>query len=140
MTNPLKSILIEGLLEQEDLKHYLCPDYFQLHSGLWEIAVGSIAFTALENTTDYIFHISSNLVQGDKIINGHLRRFNIVLQQFKISKNIDKDLFVYQKPLWFLINQSPSDNFSLFLSEWPNSTKRPKNILLAINILLRRVV
>lgn len=141
MNNPLKSIVIEGLIEQDDLKHHLCSDYFQLHSGLWEIAINSVAFTTLApNNKDFIFQISSNLVQGDKFNKGKLTRFNVVLQQFKIGKDIQKDIVVFPTPLWFLINQSPSDHFSIFLSEWPTNKKLPNKILVAVNILFRRVI
>jgi hypothetical protein len=142
MNNPLKAIVIEGLIEQEDIKHQRCPDYFQLNSGLWALALGSVAFSTLSaNRKDFIFNISSNLVQGDKLKNGNLSRFNVVLQQFKIGEEDEKQIIIFHTPLWFIVNQSPSEYCSFLLNEWPSSkNKRPKNILIALKILFRRLV
>lgn len=143
MNNPLKAIIVEGLIEQEEITYHLCPDYFKLQSGLWEIAINSVAFTFLtDNTKDYIFNISSNLVQGDKIEKGKLTRFNVVLQQIKIEKNIEKHIIRFQTPLWFLVNHSPNDYLSIFLKEWPTPMKKSKDLkmVLAVNVLFRRIL
>jgi hypothetical protein len=140
MNNPLKSIVLEGTVQQPELVHRLCSDYFQLQSGIWEIAINSVSLSHFVSE-DYIFTISTNLVQGDRIVQGHLKRFNVSLYQFKLSKDIQKEV-IRTLPLWFIINNISSEYFYIFIQEWPKpvNPKRPKDIHLAVNVLFRRLL
>lgn len=140
MNNPLKSILVEGSAEQIELNHRICTDYFCLQLGIWEIAINSVL---LNHTVDrdYIFTISTNLVQGHQYILGKLKLVNTNLYQFKVSKDVQYEV-INTTPLWFIINNASSEHFTLFLNEWPKpvNKKRPKNIVLGINTLFRRII
>jgi len=143
MTNPLKSVLIDGSLSSGEITFKLCPEYFQLQSGIWEIAIHSVSVNH-PSTRDYIFNISSNLVLGFKYEFGKLKRFQVILNQFKINSQIGMEVISNKNPLWFLINNSTSEHFSIFINEWPtNPNPRPQdlaNFFVGITVLFRRVI
>jgi len=143
LLNPLKSILLEGALSVGEIVHKLCPEYFQIQSGIWQVAVHSVSINhSLQR--DYIFNITSTLVFGDKNHMGKLKRFQVVLNQFKINKNIGLEVIYNQNPSWFLINNTASEYFSVFINEWPTVVKPdPQKLMGAIvgvTLMFRRLV
>lgn len=143
MNNPLKSILIEGTLTSGEIMHKLCPDYFQIQAGIWEVAIHSVSIEqALDK--DYIFNISSDLVLKDEYKLGKLQRSKVILNQFKINKDVQKEVIYNINPLWFLINNGNCEHFTIFFKEWPtNLNTKPKDLMPAIvgiTMLFRRVI
>lgn len=142
MNNPLKSITIEGNLFNQELNFKICQDYFQLQNGIWEIAISSISISLIEELKkDYIIQISCNCVQGHKISKGQLKKYHVELQQFKISKDLKKNVVNFNPPIWYIVNNSIGDYFTIYFKEWPMPVEKKitKNILVAANVLFRRI-
>lgn len=143
MNNPLKSILLNGALSRGEIDYKICPEYFQLQSGIWETAIHSVSIKHVL-TKDYIFNISSNLVLGDKYEFGKLIRFNVILNQFKINKDIKTEVIYNKNPTWFLVNNSASEHFSIFFNEWPTNPNPKRdhlqNTIIGVTVLFRRLV
>lgn len=143
MNNPLKSIVIEGDLGLGEIQYKLCPDYLNVHQGIWEIAVYNIATTQIGVLDkDYIFQISCNFVQGHMFNKGQLSKVNVTLCQFMCEKNTPKFVEINNPPLWFVVNNSTSDYLSLTIKEWPRPVIKikSKRVIVAVTILLRRLM
>ena len=141
MNNPLKSLLIEGTLGSRDVNFKISSEYLQLQTGIWQIAIPSVAvFHSL--TEDYIFNISSDLVIGHKYQVGKLKRFEVILNQIKISKDIHKEVIVNKNPTWFIINNASCEHISIYFDEWPN-TPTPEvlnDVLIAVTVNFQRLM
>jgi len=144
MNNPLKSINIVGDIPKTlELSYKLCPDYFNINDGVWEVALSDIAFSfkshALRET---VYEISSNLVQGycypEKKT---LSKNNVVLGRFEIAPDSLKLLQYFGSAKWFVVNNQPSE-VKLFFKEWPadKSFIANPNFKVSVNLLLRRVL
>lgn len=142
MNNPLKSINVVGVTP--NLSYKLCPEYFNLNVGVWEIALSDIAFTFKKDVlfSQTVYEVSSNLVQGyyypDKKT---LAKNNIVLGRFDLSPNNLKLLQYFGSPKWFVVNNQASE-IKLFFKEWPERKPLLQNpsIRVSVNLLLRRVM
>ena len=143
MSNPLKSINIVGIIPDTlELSYKLCPDYFNINSGIWEVSLSEIAVhSSSPFMRDTVFEISSNLVQGyyypDK---KPLAKNNIVLGKFEIAPDNPRILHYFGSPKWFVVNNQPSE-IKLFFKEWPTLKTfiaNPK-FQVSVTLLLRRV-
>ena len=144
MSNPLKSINIQGTIPKElELSYRLCPDYFNLNVGVWEIALADIAFNFEgHNFRESVYEISSNLVQGYYYPKKQsLSKFNVVLGRFDLDPHGLKLLQNFGSTKWFVVNNQPSE-IKLFFKEWPNDKPfiANPNFKVSVNLLLRRVL
>lgn len=141
MNNPLKSLLIEGTLGSREIYYKLCSEYLQIQTGIWQIAIYSVSiFHSLDE--DYIFNISSDLVIGHKYQTGKLKRFEVVLNQFKINKNIHKEIILNTNPSWFIINNVSCEHLTIYFDEWPK-TPTPKKLssaLIGVTVNFQRLM
>ena len=142
MSNPLKSINVDGIIPE--LSYKLCPDYFNINVGVWEVALSDIAFAFKDEAIirKTVFEVSSNLVQGycypDK---KPLTKNNIVLGRFELTPGSLKLLQYFGSPKWFVVNNQASE-IQLFFKEWPKPkpfNENPK-FRVSVNLLLRRVL
>lgn len=142
MNNPLKSIIVEGDLILQEIHFKICPDYFQLQNGIWEIAFSNLSVSLMDTLTkDYIIQMSCNCVQGHKISDRQLKKYPVELQQFKVSKDLSKNVINFNPPLWYVVNNSIGDYLTIYFKEWPTQVDRQitKHILVAVNVLFRRI-
>ena len=144
MSNPLKSINIVGTLPKEkELSYKLCPDYFNLNEGVWEIALSDIAFNFSGHAfRESVYEISSNLVQGYYYPKQQsLSKFNVVLGRFDLDPHNLKLLQNFGSNRWFVVNHQPSE-IILYFKEWPNDKPfiADPNFKVSVNLLLRRLL
>lgn len=140
MNNPVKAVLIEATFGTRETLYKHCPEYFRLQTGVWQIAIKSVSIYHTL-TEDHIYNITSDLVNGHKFQGGKLKQIEVVLGQFKINKDISKEVIVNPNPTWFIINNYSSDNVFFYLDEWP---KRPvpktnNSALVGITVLFQRL-
>lgn len=143
MSNPLKIINFEGTVPKElELSYRLCPDYFNINEGVWEIALSDIAFTFQSHAfRESVYEISSNLVQGFYYPpQNSLSKFNVVLGRFELDPNNPKLLQNFGGTKWFVVNNQPSE-IKLYFNEWPKTgfIANP-NFKVSVHLMLRRVL
>lgn len=141
--NPLKSIFIVGEIKNDrELTYKLCPDYFNILVGVWEIALADIAINLnIIATQNSIFEISSNLVQGFVYNNsGQLTKNNVVLGRFEISPDKYRGLQTFGVNKFFTINNHPSE-IKLYFKEWPSDSTLRANprFKVSVNLILQRI-
>lgn len=140
MNNPVKAVLIEATFGTRETFYKHCPEYFQLQTGVWQIAIKSVSiYHSL--TEDYIYNITSDLVHGHKFQGGTLKEIKVILSQFKITKDIYKEVIVNPNPTWFIINNYSSDDVYFYLDEWPTRPvpKIHTSALIGITVLFQRL-
>ena len=144
MNNPLKSITVVGdITHIKELSYKLCPDYFDINSGVWEVALSDIAlsFTGSGVLFDSVYEVSSNLVQGFYYPEKKtLTKNNVILGRFQVFSDRLKLLANFGSPKWFVVNNQPSE-IKLFFKRWPEkkSLSEP-GFQVSVNLLLRRVL
>jgi len=144
MSNPLKSIQLVGdMTTNLELSYTLCPDYFNLNAGVWEVALSDIAFSFIKSGVffDSVYEVSSNLVQGYCYPKKEtLKKTNVLLGRFQLFSDKKKLLENFGSPKWFVVNNQPSE-IKLFFKRWPHKeyVSNP-GFTVSVNLLLRRVL
>jgi len=140
--NPLKSVLIDGLLYDKQLSTKISLEYFQIYCGVWRVAVSDLRFSFLETIDkDTCFEIRSNIVQSLVISErGGLKKEGVCLQTFQCLKKNPSIVFHFPNLQWFIISD-PDECISINISKWPSETSNvPKKIKISIRLLFERIV
>ena len=131
LNNPLKTVLIEGVLTinksgnnlnfLSTLEVRLSLDYLDIRIGTWNVALKDITVLASKKPQKQIrqfLNVSINVVDGKKMNSNHsVQNFNPPIQRIEYNSSLEK-LTTFQEILWYTIN-CPTTLLELNFEFWP---------------------
>lgn len=132
LNNPLKTVLIEGVLTinksrtavlsiKSTLEVRLALDYLDIRIGTWSVALKDVIILSSKKPKRLLrqfLNVSINIVDGKKLNSNHcVQNFNPPIQRIEYNSSSEK-FTTFHEILWYTIN-CPTTLLEIYFEFWP---------------------